>query len=71
VSMERGCARGFTPACVNVKRIAVGGPVESSPPTLDDYPIILRGSKGAVTDRTPAALHALACREGWSQSCSL
>jgi hypothetical protein len=70
VSMERGCARGFTPACVNVKRIAVGGPVESSPPTLDDYPIILRGSKGAVTDRTPAAWHALACREGWSQSCS-
>jgi hypothetical protein len=70
-SMERGCARGFTPACVNVKRIAVGGPVESSPPTLDDYPIILRGSKGAVTERTPAALHALACREGWLESCSL
>jgi hypothetical protein len=70
-SMERGCARGFTPACVNVKRIAVGGPVESSPPTLDDYPIILRGSKGTVTERTPAALHALACREGWLESCSL
>jgi hypothetical protein len=70
-SMEQGCARGFTPACVNVKRIVAGGPVESSPPTLDDYPIILRGSKGAVTERTPAALHALACREGWLESCSL
>jgi hypothetical protein len=70
-SMEQGCARGFTPACVNVKHIVAGGPVESSPPTLDDYPIILRGSKGAVTDRTPAALHALACREGWLESCSL
>ena len=70
-SMERGCARGFTPACVNVKRIVAGGPVESSPPTLDDYTIILRGSKGAVTERTPAALHALACREGWLESCSL
>jgi hypothetical protein len=70
-SMEQGCARGFTPACVNVKHIVAGGPVESSPPTLDDYPIILRGSKGAVTERTPAALHALACREGWLESCSL
>ena len=70
-SMAQGCARGFTPACVNVKRIVAGGPVESSPPTLDDYPIILRGSKGAVTERTPAALHALACREGWLESCSL
>ena len=70
-SMARGCAVGFTPACVNAKLVAAGGHVQSAPPTLDDYPIILRGSKGPVTDRTPAALHALACREGWSESCSL
>jgi hypothetical protein len=69
-SMTRGCARGFTPACVNADRVTGGGHVESAPPTLNDYPIILRGSKGSVTDRTPAALHALACREGWSESCS-
>ena len=68
-SMARGCAAGFTPACVNAKLVAAGGHVQSAPPTLDDYPIILRGSKGPVTDRTPAALHALACREGWSDSC--
>jgi hypothetical protein len=38
-------------------------------PTLDDYPIILRGSKGPIAERTPAALYALACREGWPDTC--
>ena len=42
----------------------------SAPPTLDDYPIILRGSKGPVTERTPAALTALACRQGWAEACT-
>jgi len=36
-----------------------------APPTLDDYPVILRGSKGPIVEQTPAALYALACREGW------
>ncbi len=64
-SMARGCALGFAPACVNAKRVAVGGHVQSAPPTLDDYPIILRGSKGpdhrpdaggAARARVPAGL---------------
>jgi len=38
-------------------------------PTLNDYPIILRGSKGPLVERTPAALYALACREGWPDTC--
>jgi hypothetical protein len=42
----------------------------SAPPTLDDYPIILRGSKGPIRERTPAALNALACRQGWTEACS-
>ena len=42
----------------------------SAPPTLDDYPIILRGSKGPITERTPAALIALACRQGWAEACT-
>jgi hypothetical protein len=45
------------------------GAVESPPPTLDDYPIILRGSKGPIVERTPAALYTLACREGWPDTC--
>ena len=42
---------------------------ERAPPPLDDYPIILRGSKGPITDRDPAALRALACRQGWPGAC--
>jgi hypothetical protein len=69
-SMERGCALGFETACDNAERLPDLGVLQSVPPTLDDYPIILRGSKGPVAARTTAGLHALACREGWSDACS-
>jgi len=39
-------------------------------PALADYPIILRGSKGPVRERTPAGLTALACRQGWAHACA-
>ena len=68
-SMLRGCDLGFPAACVNVQRVAAGGTLESAVPTLRDYPIILKGSKGPITERTPAALYALACREGWPDAC--
>jgi len=31
----------------------------------------LRGSKGPITDRSPAELWALACREGWPGTCQM
>lgn len=68
-SLERGCALGFKPACENVLKMLRGSQPESAPPVLDDYPIILRGSKQAVTDRSPAALYAIACGQGWSDAC--
>jgi hypothetical protein len=68
-SMLRGCGLGFPPACVNAERVATGGTLETATPTVDDYPIILKGSKGPITERTPAALYALACREGWPDAC--
>jgi hypothetical protein len=46
-----------------------GSPPESAPPALDDYPIILRGSKQAITDRQPSVLYALACNQGWASAC--
>ena len=69
-SIQRGCRLGFQPACLNISSMiaGLGGP-KSAPPTLDDYPIVLRGSKGAVGDRAPTALYALACREGWPDTC--
>ena len=39
-------------------------------PTLADYAIVLRGSKGPVREQTPAGLTALACKEGWAHACA-
>jgi hypothetical protein len=69
-SLERGCALGFKPACQNVLAMLEGTRLpESAPPTLEDYPIILRGSKQAISERNPSALYALACQQGWSDAC--
>ena len=66
---ERGCQRGFQPACANRTRLGASLTLARATPTLDDYPIILRGSKGPVTDQTPAALYAMACGQGWAEAC--
>lgn len=67
---ERGCELGFTPACRNIERtIAVTATAETASPTLQDYPIILRGSKAPITDLTPSALYARACSQGWPDTC--
>ena len=64
-----GCNLGFVAACQNLHTMTTGGALASSPPTLKDYPIILRGSKGEIRERTPSTLYALACREGWPDTC--
>jgi hypothetical protein len=69
-SLDRGCDFGFMPACDNAKEVITSsGIAQTASPTLQDYPIILRGSKAPITDRTPAALYALACSEGWPDTC--
>ena len=69
VPFQRGCDLGFAAACENLRRMGSGRAFASQAPTLADYPVVLRGSKGAVTDRTPRALYALACTEGWPGTC--
>ena len=69
---ERGCDRGYEPACRNLTSLASGsGPYDfdRAQPTLEDFPIILRGTKGPVTDRSPEALYARACSQGWVDTC--
>jgi hypothetical protein len=69
-SFERGCRLGFVPACRNTVRLSNGNrPFERATPTLADYPILLRGGKGPIADRTPAALMARACDQGWPDTC--
>src|SRR5262249_17252317 len=70
-SLERGCDLGFMPACGNVDRlITSSGAAQTASPTLQDYPIILRGSKPPITGLTPSALYTLACSEGWADTCA-
>jgi hypothetical protein len=67
---QSGCSFGFQVACRNFITLARGGGnFAAAPPTIRDYPIILRGAKGEVRGRRPAALYALACREGWTNAC--
>jgi hypothetical protein len=70
VPFREGCELGSTAACRNLRTLISGsGAFSAAPPTLDDYPIILRGSKGEIRERLPSALYALACREGWPNAC--
>ena len=68
----RGCDLGFAPACRNLTGLTSGlGPFEfaRAQPTLEDYPIILRGTKGPIAERSPEALRAMACTQGWVEAC--
>ncbi len=71
-AFQRGCELGFEVACGNYRAMFDGGGIgsfERAPPTVEDYPIVLRGSKGEITHREPAALDARACRQGWLDAC--
>jgi len=69
-SFQRGCALGFPASCTNRDRLASGARTfDRAAPTLDDYPIILRGTKGPISDRTPSALQERACAQGWPGAC--
>lgn len=69
-AFTRGCDLGFPPACANAERAARDprGPWVRAAPSLDDLPIVLRGTKPPLFGRPPDELHALACRQGWRLS---
>jgi hypothetical protein len=68
--LSRGCLLGFDAACRNLTTLKTADNSWSAPPpTLADYPIILKGSKGEVREQEPSALFDLACRQGWPDTC--
>jgi hypothetical protein len=68
--LRRGCELGSAAACRNLSALIRGsGAFTAEPPVIGDYPIILRGSKGEIREQDPSALYALACREGWPNTC--
>ena len=69
-TLGRGCELGFGPACQNLDRLTSGfGTLDTAPPTVEDFPIILRGTKGPITDHSPASLYTRACSQGWYDTC--
>ncbi|MDX1647199.1 MAG: hypothetical protein R3304_08645, partial [Longimicrobiales bacterium] len=67
---QAACDLGFGPGCENVLHLVTGSAdFAEAPPPLEDLPIVIRGSKGVVTERDPAALYALACERGWEHAC--
>lgn len=66
-SWQKGCERGFETACANAR----DGGRRTAPPTLADLPILLRGSKGAITDTSSSALYQRACALQWTDVCRL
>jgi len=69
-SFERACTLGFATGCANFEKLSGGlRTFEHATPTLHDYPIILRGTKGPITDTVPSALYARACQQGWPDTC--
>jgi hypothetical protein len=67
---ERGCELGFTPACRNIElTITARATAETASPTVQDFPIILRGSKAPLTNLTPSDLYTRACSQGWPDAC--
>ena len=68
---DRSCDLGVAAACQN--RVTLekrSGEFTATRPTLEDYPIILRGSKGEIRERDPGELYKLACKEGWTDACA-
>ncbi|HSM59966.1 MAG TPA: hypothetical protein VK849_04175 [Longimicrobiales bacterium] len=70
-SMRRGCDLEFRTACENLGRMRRGeGRLARARPELRDLPIVLRGSKGPVMERTATELFELGCRRGWPDLCT-
>ena len=65
------CDQGSGWACnARARAQAPGGAQRARHRRSPTMPIVLRGSKGPVGERSPAGLTALACRQGWPHACS-
>jgi hypothetical protein len=65
-----GCENGAEYACDNRNALSAGSSTfTKAPPTLEDLPIILRGSKAPIAHLTPTELYGRACAQGWADTC--
>ncbi len=68
---ERACRLRHGAGCQNLEAVSREAlwQLGRDTPGLSDLPILVRGSKGAVVEREPEALRALACERGWTEFC--
>jgi hypothetical protein len=67
----QSCDLGVAAGCHNAVTLEKRqGEFVSARPAPEDYPIILRGSKGEIREGDPAKLYALACKQGWVETCA-
>ncbi|MCM3880297.1 MAG: RnfABCDGE type electron transport complex subunit D [Vicinamibacterales bacterium] len=67
------CRAGSGWSCNELIRLQAAPTRDQTPatfPPLEELPILLRGSKGPITDRSAASLYRRACEQGWPESCS-
>jgi hypothetical protein len=67
----RGCRLAFSAGCDNTVAITQGDMFRRDAPTVADYRLVLRGSKGPFPDVEPAQLYARACDQGWPGACQI
>ena len=70
-AFQRACSLGFTAGCSNAALAGFGGggAIQSAPPQVADFAIVLREGKWALPDRTPFELSTRACTQGWMSGC--
>ena len=69
-NFRMACERGFVPGCLNMAMLGQQpSQPRQAPPTLSDWPVILRTGKGALPDKTPLEFFTRACDQGWTTGC--
>lgn len=68
-AFDRACTLQLAAGCANARALISGGTLRHDAPGYVDYTYILRGSKGPIREREPAALYARACDLGWPSAC--
>jgi hypothetical protein len=71
MSFQRACELQFSAGCDNAPAVEKGGMFRRDAPTVADFPVVLRGSKGPIDERDGAALVARACKQGWPGTCTV
>lgn len=74
-AFARACELGYAPGCDWTASVASGAVAATAVPprampALADWPIVLRGTKPPLSERDPQRLLAIACAQGWPDTCA-